>query len=264
MVASNRIDETDATRTAQIELRLPSPWGSSEELADALKKSDAGYRFDDGWMVRESDGWRCAVGGSAHDDEIADIFAYDGRLSKAEVKAVASHRSKVHLSGAGGSVKAARAMVDAATALVKLGAHGVMVDNSAATHSPTDWMSLVNDQQSGGMYWIFTVLSGGEDEVWTAGQHCLGLRDAEMPHPPGDEFAYLLVHNFLGYIYASGRTVHDGDVIDGPAGTIYRATQHPCTRVPPDTAFFNPYGIWRLDRVEEGESWSKESYHAIK
>ena len=148
MVASNRIDETDATRAVQIELRLPSPWGSSDELADALKKSDVGYRFDDGWLVRESDGWRCAVGGSPHDDEIADIFAYDGRLSKAEVKALANHLSKVHLSGPGGSVKAARAMVDAATALVKLGAHGVMVDNSAATHSPTDWMSLVSDEKS--------------------------------------------------------------------------------------------------------------------
>jgi len=30
------------------------------------------------------------------------------------------------------------------------------------------------------------------------------------------------------------------------------------------SAFFNPFGIWRLDRIEEGENWSKESYHAIK
>jgi hypothetical protein len=264
MVASNRLDETNQTPAMQIELRLPGPWGSSGELATALEKSDVGYGFDQGWLVRESDGWRCAVGGSPHDDEIAKIFSYDGRLSRAEVKAVADHRSKVHLVGPGGSVKAARGMVDAATALVKLGAHGVMVDNSTATHSPTDWMALANDTQTGGMYWIFTALSGGPDEVWSSGQHCLGLRDAEMPSPPDEQFAYLLVHNFLGYVYASGRTVHDGDVVDGPGRTIYRATQHPCTRLPPDTAFFNPYGIWRLERVEEGQSWPKESYHAIK
>jgi hypothetical protein len=243
-------------------LRLPAPWGSADELADAMKKAKTGYHLNTSDLVRESDGWRCATGGSPHDDEIADIFAYDGRLSKAEVKAVANHRAKVHLIGPGGSVKTARAMIDAAAALVKLGAHGVMVDNSTATHSPKDFLTLANDPKPGGLYWIFTAFSGGEDEVWTNGQHCLGLRDAEMPNPPDPEFAYLLVHNFLGYVYQSGKTVLDGDVVDGPAGTIYRATQHPFTRMA-EGPLFNPYGMWRLERVE-GDDWPKESYHPIK
>jgi hypothetical protein len=264
MVASNRIDDVPPQAPVRIELRLPGPWGSVGALADALEAGDTGYRFDDGKLVRDADGWRCDVGTSPHDDEIADIFACDGRLSRKEVKAVANHAGKIHLAAPGGSVKHARAIVDAASALVKLGATGVMVDNSAATHSPTDWFSLADDPQSGGLYWIFTILTSGEDEVWTNGQQCLGLRDAELVNPPDDQFAYLLVHNFLGYVYQSGRTVHAGDVVDGPGGTIYRATHHPCTRFEPDTPFFNPFGIWRLQRLEEGEQWPEESYHAIK
>jgi hypothetical protein len=265
MVATNRIGgQEPAPRPAvQIELRVPGPWGSPGAFADALSNSDTGYRFDEGYLVRDSDGWRCETAASEHDDEIADLFAYDGRLSKAEVKAVANHVAKVHLVGPGGSTKHARAMVDAATALVKLGAAGVMVDNSAATHSPKEWLSLADDPEPGGLYWIFTALSGGPDEMWTNGQHCLGLRDAELPHPPDGQFAYLLVHNFLGYVYQSGKTVHDGDVIDGPGGTFFRARQLPFTRTP-DGPFYNPFGLWRLERVEEGEDWPKDSYHAIK
>src|SRR5688500_19623728 len=39
-------------------------------------------------------------------------------------------------------------MVDAATALMRAGAAGVMVDNSAATHSPTDWFTLAGDDKA--------------------------------------------------------------------------------------------------------------------
>ncbi|MDQ3438715.1 MAG: DUF4261 domain-containing protein [Planctomycetota bacterium] len=264
MVAINRINEPESKSRVQIELRIPGPWGSLNELDDALKRGDTNYRLDEGELVRDADGWRCDVGQSPHDDEIADLFAYDGRLSPKELKAVAGHKMKVHLAGPGGSAKNARGMVEAGSALVRVGAAGVMVDNSAATHSPKDWLTLAADAEPGGLYWVFTVLSGGADEVWTNGQHCLGLRDAELPHPPDEEFAYLLIHNFLGYVYQSGKTVHSGDTVDGPAGTIYCATQHPFTRVPPDSPFFNPFGTWRLERAEEGEPPAKGSHHPIR
>lgn len=265
MVASNRMDALESTtQPVQIELRIPGPWRSSEHLADALEAGETGFRLEGDHLVRESDGWQCSAGATPHDEEVAGLFAYDGRMSRKELAVVANHTAKVLLAGPGGSVAKARAMVDAATALVKLGAAGVMIDNSAATHSPTDWLTLSSDPKPGGLYWIFTSLNGGDDEVWTSGQHCLGLRDAEVRDAPDEQFAYLLVHNFLGYVYQSGKTVHNGNVIDGPSGSIYRATQHPFTRVATDAPFFNPFGLWRLTRAEEGEKWPQNSYHPIR
>src|SRR5688572_32926183 len=107
MVATNRLEEGQTSLAAvRIELRLPAPWGSPAELSDALEKAEVGYRLNEsGRLVRESDGWSCDVGASPHDDDIAGIFAADGRLSKQEVKAVAGHVAKVHLGAPGGSVK---------------------------------------------------------------------------------------------------------------------------------------------------------------
>jgi hypothetical protein len=79
--------------------------------------------------------------------------------------------------------------------------------------------------------------------------------DARRPRPrapPGSEHAAVLIHNFLGYVYAAGRTVHDGDVIDGPGGTFYRTLQRGFTRVT-HGPFFNPFGVWHLARAKEDE-----------
>src|SRR5206468_2333132 len=140
----------------------------------------AGFRVDDGALVEEQSGRSFEVGTSPPDDEIAQIFAQDQRISKADVDAIASHKVKIHIAAPGGSIPAARAIMQAATALIRAGALGVMVDNSGNTHMPRDWMALAEDKQAGGLYWAYVGMAGGEDEVWSTGMHCLGLRDAEI------------------------------------------------------------------------------------
>jgi hypothetical protein len=166
------------------------------------------------------------------DGQIAQIFAHSHRISKKEITAVASHKVKVFVSGPGGSVESARAIVQAAAALVRAGGLGVMVDNSGNTHSPRDWLALAGDKQPGGLYWAYVGAAGGENEVWSVGMHCLGLRDAEIRGIPDRNFAGFLLHNFLGYTYQSGKVVNDGDMIGGGDGPTFRARHQPFTRVP--------------------------------
>ena len=75
MVASNRINGPDTGQPVRIDLRLPAPWGSLRELASALKASKASYRLEGAELVRDADGWRCEVGESPYDEEIAELFA---------------------------------------------------------------------------------------------------------------------------------------------------------------------------------------------
>src|SRR5881394_228672 len=120
----------------QIELRVPGPWGSPIEFEDALQQCGAPFRIEEGALVETESGRSFEVGTSPPDDEIAQIFAQDRRISKAEVDAIASHQVKIHVLGPGGSIPAARAIMQAATALVRAGGFGVMVDNSGNTHAP--------------------------------------------------------------------------------------------------------------------------------
>ncbi len=243
----------------QIILRIPGPWESPEQLAAALAKAGDGYSVpraepgEDRWLLHQPSGQRFALSAVERDDQIIDLFADSPRISPAELRALRRHRVKVFISGPGGSIEAARAFLAIGAALVKAGALGVMVDNSGNCHSPRDWLSLAGDKQMGGMYWAFVSVTAGKDEVFSAGMHCLGFRDAELLHPDDPRSSGMMMHEFLGYTYQSGANILDGDPIGGPDGPEFILRHVECTRFPKDMPWHNPYGVWRLEVFEGDE-----------
>jgi hypothetical protein len=256
---SQEIDSASKDVVPQIELRIPGPWRSPTELGVAIRRSDSGYELqydkerETGMLVHVASGQRFTIEAGDADDEIAGIFAETGRLSREEIDAIAAHQVKVFVTGPGGSLDAARAMLAAGAAMLKAGGTGVMVDNCGAAHSPKDWMALAGDKQMGGMYWAFVVVTGGDDEVFSTGMHCLGFRDAELPNPPSRDEGGFILHNFLGYCYQSGATILDGEAIGGPEGAEFRLRHVPDTRFPAGARFHNPYGLWRLEPIDEDD-----------
>ena len=223
----------------QIDLRIPGPWRAPEELDAALAEAGGEYEVTaDHHLLHRATGRRLKLGVTPHDDQIHEIFDGSGRVSEQDVERIASHAVKVHVSGPGGSPDAARAIMAAGTALVRAGGYGVMVDNCGNAHSVDDWLALAGDDKPGGLYWAFVSVSAGRDEVFSAGMHCLGFRDAEMLDPeglgaPDPQAAGFLLHNFLGYVYQSGNEVHDGDALGDEEAAMFRARAHPCTRFEP-------------------------------
>jgi hypothetical protein len=235
----------------RIDLRIPGPWTSPRHLVDAIARAKVDYEPGDGVLTHAKTGARFALVASEPDDQIADVFAGGGRITRREVQVIRSHKVKLHVSTPGGSVDAARAVMNAASALLRAGGHGVMVDNSGATHAPRDWFDLARDPgDPGGLYWAFVVVTADGEEAYSAGMHCLGLRDAEIPvrAAGGDrEAAGFVLHNFLGYTLQSGIPVLDGDRLGDEQTALFRALAHPCARFGPGTPFYNPYGVWRLE-----------------
>jgi hypothetical protein len=230
-----------------IALRVTGPWTAPEEFGTALKKAAGGYELREKGLLHVASGRKFNCDATVHDDDIAELFADSGRLSDAEIDEIAAHKVKVHLSAPGGSPEAARAIMDAATALLHAGGTGVFIDNSGCAHGKRDWLKLAGDKQPGGLYWAYVAVTGGADEIFSTGMHCLGFRDAEMPDPPDRQFGGFFVHNFLGYMYQSGATILDGEMLGDEGEPMYRVRDTPCTRFPADAPFHNPYGVWRLE-----------------
>src|SRR4051812_50084507 len=92
----------------RIALRVTGPWTPPLELGEALAGTSADYQLRDHALVHGATGRRFACDATAHDDDIAELFADSGRLSPDETDAIAAHQVKVHLSGPGGSPEAAK------------------------------------------------------------------------------------------------------------------------------------------------------------
>jgi hypothetical protein len=247
------MSDDSSVSVPMIQLRIPGPWTSPAQLNDALRDASLPWMLNDEGFVNSETDASYEWGVTPHDDEIADLFAHDGRASAEQIARIASHNVKVHISGPGGDIEAASAIVEAATALLSAGGFGLFVDNSGAAHLPGDWYKLAGDSDPGGLYWTYVVLGGSDELVWSVGMHCLGLREAEYPYPPDQRTAWEVLHNFLGYTYMAGIEVQDGEAIGGEEGAEFRVRHQPCTRFSPGTAFFNPYGVWRLEKLEDDE-----------
>jgi hypothetical protein len=115
----------DATAVS-IELRVPGPLVSPDQLGAALKDWNTGYRLESGAIVNEASGVKVNLGVSDHDDELVSIFrsGHEGRMTEEELLAVGAHAVKAHVVGPGGSSDAARPVVEAAAALVRAGGYG--------------------------------------------------------------------------------------------------------------------------------------------
>lgn len=82
------------------------------------------------------DGTPVEIGARAADDQFANIFRSSCRqpATADELATVDRYRVNVCLSGPGGSMVAARAMMRAGAAVVRAGGAGVFIDNSGLVH----------------------------------------------------------------------------------------------------------------------------------
>lgn len=237
----------------RLSFTIPGPWTDLRELSAALAAHAPDWQFDETWLAHLPTGRSFECHGLSRDEELTDIFLEDPqhRLIDEEMAEIRTHRSKIRLTGRGGSAEHARNCMRAVSALLRAGGCGVLVETACITHGRSDWLKLADDDLGGGLYWAFVGVTGDTDALWSTGMHALGLRDAELPHPPDDlQLGGFLLHNFLGYTYQSGITVVDGDPIGSDEGAMFRVRHVPCTRFPPESPPHNPYGVWRLEKIE--------------
>src|SRR5205823_2609384 len=123
--------------------RVPGQWTHPRELVQRLPE---GCRLTPDALTLP-DGTRVGFGAAAADGQFAQVFRTSCRQppTDAELAAVDGYTVNVFLSGPGGSVDAARAMMRAAAAVVRAGGAGVFIDNSALAHGGRNWLDMTDD-----------------------------------------------------------------------------------------------------------------------
>ncbi len=229
----------------EVTLRIPGLWQQPDEVDRALP---IGYRLVEG-KLHLPDEMTLDVGATPADDEFADLFRNGCQYppSDEDQQKILNYKTNVLLSGPGGSMGAAKRMLDAGRAIIHAGGAGVFVDNSGMAHGSDDWLALAGQADDGGAFWAFVATVGTETTVYSIGMHVLGYRDAMIPRTGNDEQDYLMLNEFLGYSYRSGRTIHDGDLMGDEHGPQFRIRAETATHFPPDAPLHNPFGQWRLE-----------------
>src|ERR1700730_5231900 len=118
----------EPTAPINIALRIPGTWSHPRELIERLP---SGCRLT-GEALILPDTTEVEFGAMAADDQFAQIFRSSCRqpASDDELATVDGYKVNVFLKGPGGSMQAARTMMQAGAVIVRAGGAGGVIDNS--------------------------------------------------------------------------------------------------------------------------------------
>ncbi len=232
---------TEPNTPVTIAFRIPGKWGHPRELVQALP---TGCQLT-GEALILPDGTEVEFGAVAADNQFAQIFRSSCREQPTaeEMAIVDGYAVNIFLSGPGGSMQAAQAMMRAASAIVRAGGAGVFIDNSALAHGGKHWLDMTDDGSSDALSFAFVAIVGGKTDVWTMGMHALGLRDLIMKREDADRFDIIDV---IRYVCRGEKPIDNGHIIADLNGPRFQVFTQESAGVPAGSPMFNPFGRLKL------------------
>lgn len=232
----------------EVTLRIPGSWAGPE---DFLSRLPPDCRTTESELIL-ADGSVFELNVLPADEDFPRVFADScPKLpTPNEREQIENYQVNICVTGPGGSLSAAKSLMAAGAAILDAGGAGVFIDNCGISHGATDWRTLLESADDGGVYWAFVSTVGSEIELYSVGMHVLGLRDAIVPRTGADEFDYRTMHSFLGYTAFSGVKLTDGEAIGDPVLANFRVFHQADDRTPAEAPTFNPFGRWRLEPID--------------
>ncbi len=227
----------------EIALRIPGRWSHPRELIDCLP---AGFHFTHEAIVLPDD-TRVEYGVLESDAQFAGIFRSSCRrpATDEELETVAGYTVNMVLSGPGGSMQAARTMMQAGAAIVRAGGAGVFIDNCGLAHGARHWLEMAEDGGPDALSFAFVSIIRGEADVWTMGMHVLGLRDVVMKRADLESGDFDIIE-VIRYLCRGEKPVADGHLLADLRGPRLQVFEEECLEMPAGSPMHNPFGRLRL------------------
>lgn len=229
-----------------IAFRIPGQWSHPRELIQGLP---VGYRLTSEALIL-ADGTEIGFGAVKADTQFAQIFRSSCRepATDDEMAIVDNYAVNVLLSGPGGSMEAARTMMQAGAAVVRAGGAGVFIDNSTLAHGGRQWLDMTDDGSPDALSFAFVGIVGGKTDVWTMGMHVLGLRDIVMKRADADDFDIIEV---IRYLCRGEKPIENGHVIADLSGPRFQAFTVDSPEGPMGSPMYNPFGRLKLASMRD-------------
>jgi hypothetical protein len=240
--------------TPEIIIGIPGRWKDRAALVKAIATRSGGYVFAGGVMLNlaTQEGFQVDLGPT--DPRVTEAFKLLSRrvLTKADMKRISEHTFMLYLIGPGGSVEAARSIMQAAAGLLNAGGDALKVETAGVVHRSKQWLRLAEDGSPQALFQAFVTLVGDtEGTIYTVGMHNLGLPDGIIS---GEDptLAASLLQGLALYQLLSDRRLAPGHSFGLTPETAHHTLElGPSFHEENDRFYHNPYGMWRLQPVAD-------------
>ena len=238
----------DLEASIEITLRIPGNWSHPGELIERMPNG-FGLKSE---MLILPDGTQVEFTPMPADDQFARIFATSCRqpATDDEMAIVNSYTVNVGLTGLGGSLQAAQAMMRAGAAIVRAGGAGVFIDNSGLAHGGENWNMITEDGSPDALSFAFVGIGRGQREVWRMGMHVLGLRDVVMNRADLETNEDAII-DVIRYLASSDKPIDDGHVVADEASPRFQAVATDGDEFGAGSPMHNPLGRLKLVSMKD-------------
>jgi len=239
----------------QTVLCIPGPWASRPQFLTALlhaRKSK--YIYVGNILACLTTDTQFLLDLQEPDAALAAAFERAGlfsAMSAAAVASVAEHRMVAYLLAMPeqpASSAGARALAQAASALLDAGGLAVKVETAGKAFEPAKWRELAALETAETLWELFVAqtIKAADGASFTCGMHNLGFKDALVRGLPAAD-AIKLLREFTYFevteqpVLGVGHTF--SQTADAPVYRLAEVAQQPYADHPD---FANPYGMWEL------------------
>lgn len=232
----------------EVTLRIPGDWAHPGEL---LERMPEGYRLTPE-ALSLPDGATLVFTPMPPDEQFAQIFASSCRrpATDDELAIVGRYRVNIILTGPGGSLEAARAMMQGGAAIVRAGGAGVFIDNCGLAHGGGHWLEMADDGSSDAVSFAFVSIVKGEQDVWTMGMHVLGHPELVIRRSHRDGDADTIVEA-VRYVAAGVKPIGDGHLLCDEHGPQFQVAATASDEQTAGSPMHNPFGRLRLTSLKD-------------
>lgn len=239
---------SDAHDAVEVTLRIPGDWPHPAALQERMPE---GYRLT-GEMMVLPDGTEVEIIPMPPDDQFGQIFESSCRqpATAEELATVGRYTVNIGLNGPGGSLSAARTMMEAGAAIVRAGGAGVFIDNSAMAHGGGFWLDMTEDGSPDAVSFAFVTIIGGQRELRTMGMHVLGYPELVMRPDDLDTDADTLVE-VIRYVSRGEKPLGDGHILFDENGPRFQTVATSSREEWPGSPMHNPFGALKLTSLKD-------------
>ena len=234
---------------SRIVIGVPGKWADHAAIVQSIAQDSGGYLFVGSLMSHVESKEVCTLEIYGHDPDLQEAYtlAGCGKLSEADLKAIADHSNTLYVSGLSDSPEAARRIMGFAAGLLSCGGVAVKIESTGLAHSVERWRSLTEDDSLAALMHAFVTYVGSKGSFYSCGMHNIGLPDATLSADVMPETAATLLDTFLFYLASESPELKDGDTFGiDDYSPKYILTKAECTEFPADNLFHNPNGVWQL------------------
>lgn len=228
-----------------IDLRIPGKWTGPREILEAIHAQ--GCRLTDEGELVLVDGTRALITPVPADGQFAGIFRSSCRRTPTEDErnTIDNYTANVLLSGPGGSLDAALAVMRAAAVIIRAGGAGVFIDNCGLSHGGQNWLDYTADASPDAVSFAFVSIVRGDEDVHTIGMHVLGHREIVMKRTDIEVQGFDIIEVIL-YVCRGDKPIDDGHLIADESGPRFQVVFQPSPHQGYPGAMCNPFGQMKL------------------